>query len=425
MRSPIIIAGVLALVCLSACTSLDVKVDVLRPSQVSEVTLDQELRRDAVRLVQNDTSERIVFIAAQKESYRAYRVDCFDRMIAEAGRVWPAQAVQIRGSLEDAKTSPDLLSEIDELFAPMAARLGDIDRQARNQAASLPQSDLAGRGAASPLSSDVKAALMARRTAYLETASAFYTERQNQCVEMVALLAAPLLPPAAAAPAAGAADGSSPSSTQAAQTLDAGVAGPALRAVTQTAAANAADSARRVITGGGVLLLAKPEAWAVVSAPESAWAPHYNRARVTGLGGGTDVAIVMNSTGDFSVKGFTFDGRATANMVAKVGGQALRLVAAAYGAPIPGAQAATLGAPAATGSVADNSVIQNQAAITAAAAEEAQYRAALFRVADSVLANRNGLINGDVSAAAAAAASLVHLQAWRPVAPAAAGTPAP
>jgi hypothetical protein len=144
------------------------------------------------------------------------------------------------------------------------------------------------------------------------------------------------------------------------------------------------------ITGDGRLLNNNLEAFYITSAPERFWAPRYNRAFGRGVFGSSSIAIVMNETADFSVKGFVFDARSTAQMVQKVGTQAVSMIAAAHGAPIlPRAPGATTGGP--TQFSTTDAISTNQMTVERAEAEQEAYEVAMVRVADSILSNWTSL----------------------------------
>jgi hypothetical protein len=154
------------------------------------------------------------------------------------------------------------------------------------------------------------------------------------------------------------------------------------------------------IIGDGVYLANMLEAFYVTKAPETYWAPLYNRAFGEGAGGSTSIALKMNSTADFSVKGFVFDGRATADMVKKVGIQAVSILAASSGAPIGFAKPAGSTETGPSYFDASKQVSDVESALATAKAQQAAYSTTLFRVADSVLANWQGLATGDATAKA-------------------------
>jgi hypothetical protein len=160
-------------------------------------------------------------------------------------------------------------------------------------------------------------------------------------------------------------------------------------------------NANRSVIGGGELLTGMGEAYFVTKAPDEYWAKSFNRALGNGFGGSTSVGIKLNETGDFSVKGFIFDGTSTAQMMKKVTVQAVSLLAAAYGAPV-GINPAAANQPASANFTANANLANAEVELIAAKAEAAAYSAFLFRLADAVLANAGQLKSIDEPARKAA-----------------------
>ena len=384
-------AAVIGAACLSGCASLEVKVDTLRPSYVRQIALDDSLRREAMAVLAGDQTQVDAFVRAQKRDYLDYRTRCLTSARDLAAAEAPvADRAGVVSSFNQAISEPGLLAQVDGLFSGLKTYLTDAERQTRQELESAGTGGLIASLDSRDLSATSRDTLLRRRARFTDAAASLYDVRAGQlpvCGQMVEQMT-----------------GEPPSGEAAAQAV----------ALTTEATAKAQASARRVITGDGVLLLDRAEAWSVAGAPEEAWATNFNRATVTGFGGGTDIAIVMNSTGDYSVKGFTFDGRSTANMMSKVGGQALRLIATAYGAtPIAGAGETTAtGDSSGASTAALQSVLQQRAAQEAATLESSVYRAALFRLAETVLAHDDELITGDTAAEGAVSAALQHLNPW-------------
>jgi hypothetical protein len=160
--------------------------------------------------------------------------------------------------------------------------------------------------------------------------------------------------------------------------------------------------AQTTITGGGSLLNTFDEAFFVVKAPDSAWAKDYNKAFGSGLGGNTSIAIKMNDTADFSIKGFVFDGRSTADMVSKLATQAVATVAAAYGAPIAMTREEQ-GSDTFLAKFADGKNISSfETQIAVAEAEAKAFRRSVFRISNTILTNF-GDLTGDETAETAQA----------------------
>jgi hypothetical protein len=175
-----------------------------------------------------------------------------------------------------------------------------------------------------------------------------------------------------------------------------------------------ATVAQQTLIGGGVLLHSRDEAYFVTSAPEIYWARNYNKALGQGETGSTDVVLKLNDTGDFTVKGFVFDVRSTADMVKKVGTSALSLIASAYGAPV----SISKPAQAASATPVFDAAKPVQAAETTLAVEnarEAAYEAGLRASADAILVIFDRLKTGTDKAAKKAAKGVfdAHKNAWK------------
>ncbi|MEM1196506.1 MAG: hypothetical protein AAGH57_10420 [Pseudomonadota bacterium] len=151
------------------------------------------------------------------------------------------------------------------------------------------------------------------------------------------------------------------------------------------------QAALTTVTGDGRLLNDMSEAYYVVNAPRSAWAEHYNKAYGEGQFGNTSIAIKMNDTADFTVKGFVFDGRSTAKMVSKIATQAVATIAAANGAPIALTRKEQ-DSPEFLAKFSNSEEIADyETQIAVAEAQEEAYRRSLFRIANTILTNFNSL----------------------------------
>ena len=108
-----------------------------------------------------------------------------------------------------------------------------------------------------------------------------------------------------------------------------------------TAADKAASQMKDVVNGfiGQQGLLSDPLAASVVYAPESYWrrpeAPEgFNETYASGAFGNTDIAIKMESVGNFTIKGVRLDASKITQASFAVGRQAVKTVAAVYGMPL-------------------------------------------------------------------------------------------
>ncbi len=88
------------------------------------------------------------------------------------------------------------------------------------------------------------------------------------------------------------------------------------------------------ILGGGSLLSDHKSAYHVASAPEHLWETNFNEAFASGEYGSISTAIKINGLADYTVKGFSFDARSTADMVRKLSVPTIGFAAAMAGVPV-------------------------------------------------------------------------------------------
>ena len=137
---------------------------------------------------------------------------------------------------------------------------------------------------------------------------------------------------------------------------------------------------------GALRLTTTPYAYLVSSADEAHWHPKFNEAFGSGSMGNLDIAITLNATADFSVKGMRFDADKVAEIASKVTSQALYLAVQMTGvAPVASANPpANPNASALAQSTAALAAVQNQDA-TRESLRRTRTRA-LFDLADSLIA---------------------------------------
>lgn len=385
MRRALIIA---ALSLLGACAQLRVDVDVIEPRYASAAALDAGLRVEAANIATSPHGLSDSFLSLAFTSYYRFRNSCADELIALATQARDAAA---RGSdawlIQDeninvlTRAKSNHRSQEEATTALYALDM-DVVRAIRAD-----PSEAADTRTPSALSGGLRSALMARRAeiARIETQLREYVRSQSDgsfsCHEQAEK--ATRDQPADAARATQA------EANQAAQK-------PAAEAAIHAAAE------RTTITGNGVLLNNHLEAFYITNAPDRVWARRYNRAFGGGMFGSTSIAIVMNETADFSVKGFIFDGRSVAQMVSKVGVQAIATIAAAHGAPInlrgtPAVGTTPTGSP--TTFDPTGLISTNRATVERAEAEEEAYQTALLRIAETVMGNWDNLARATQNAA--------------------------
>ena len=385
----------LAAALLGGCATLRVEVRVLEPTHAAEAAADARNRTDLLKLAQGDTSQTAGLQAVLERRFLAGVTGIFDAF-AEAVA---ASTIPNRDSLK-----PQIIDERNKTIANRAALLGPhfgcaadktpgpdcipaLDQAIMTFMAGSPgvaaalSMPSAGQVSRRPIPAELAGLLVARRAA-MAAATAAVDQELAQARNFAAATVATTADPAAIA-----------------RIVDA--------VETETASARRLLKAQSMttITGGGVTLAGLDHAFFVAAADERHWAPAYNRALGRGRFGSTDIAIKLNSAADFSVKGFVFDGRATAHLVGQAGAEALKIVAGGFGVPI---------APSGDkdGKVeVDGTKLMSDAAVTVAAdrAREAAVRAALFRVADTILAEEQRL--STAQGRAAVASSVVALKA--------------
>lgn len=142
----------------------------------------------------------------------------------------------------------------------------------------------------------------------------------------------------------------------------------------------------RSVLGGGALLSNRTGAYHVAKAPEKHWATGFNRAMGDGKWGSTATAIKINGLADYTVKGFTFDGNATADMMRKLTVPTVGFAAAMAGIPVNISNAGT------NDLVFDDTLISGaQTALAEKQAKDAAYKNALKSIANVVLVYRKEL----------------------------------
>ncbi len=92
---------------------------------------------------------------------------------------------------------------------------------------------------------------------------------------------------------------------------------------------------------GGAYLLDDPLAPIVIAASDEFWKGIYNETTALGTMGNTDIAIKMETVGSFTIKGLRVDASKVTEATFDVLKQSIRMVAAAYGVPLPSAEKKT------------------------------------------------------------------------------------
>ena len=185
---------------------------------------------------------------------------------------------------------------------------------------------------------------------------------------------------------------------------------PAASATELKSADKAVSEVKEALTGliGNQGILNDPLASSVVYAPEAYWQradpPHgINETFASGTFGNTDIAVKMESIGNFTIKGVRLDASKITQATFAVGRQAIKTVAAVNGIPMPtGTNTASTGT---TALYPETPVNISSPDVRIAAADEAIIRRRLARltVLETILIQRSVLIDPATDANATSA----------------------
>jgi len=172
------------------------------------------------------------------------------------------------------------------------------------------------------------------------------------------------------------------------------------------ASKQAASKNQDTVTGliGDQGILEDPLASNVVYAPESYWLrsepPNgFNETYASGNFGNTDIAIKMESIGNFTIKGVRLDSSKITQATFSVGRQAIKTVAAIYGIPMPVGTTAKSPPQTPVAQFAETTVGFDSPDRKRAAAEEDRIRLRLARLTllETILIQQEALINTDIT----------------------------
>jgi hypothetical protein len=151
---------------------------------------------------------------------------------------------------------------------------------------------------------------------------------------------------------------------------------------------DAAALTARSILAGRKLVRDSPYLHAIAAAPDSFWAEKYNDVAGHGRFGNIDVAIKLDESADFSLKGLTFDPSDVARAIAKAGAQTLTLTAQVLGVPVTRTGAAVEGRPGAAFGASSGVLVEAERKAQAAEKTAAELSAALRSIAAAILDTR-------------------------------------
>lgn len=148
-----------------------------------------------------------------------------------------------------------------------------------------------------------------------------------------------------------------------------------------------------------------PAAYVVANAPEESWATRYNQVLTSAKGGASDVAIRLdNRTGNYLLKGLSFDPSDVAAVAAKVTTQALLLTAQAAGVPVKTSSTPADGTTGKALAASSGALADAQAAVETGRAQDEARRASLLSLAQTIVGEERDLAGDDPTRRAAMAA---------------------
>ncbi len=148
-----------------------------------------------------------------------------------------------------------------------------------------------------------------------------------------------------------------------------------------------------------------PVAYVVASAGDESWATRYNQVLTSSKGGASDVAIRLDSrTGNYLLKGLSFDPADVAAVAAKVTTQALLLTAQAAGVPVKTSSTPADGTAGKALASSSGALADAQAAVETGRAQDEARRNSLLSLAQTIVGEERDLAGDDASRRAAMAA---------------------
>lgn len=139
-------------------------------------------------------------------------------------------------------------------------------------------------------------------------------------------------------------------------------------------------------------------AYAVANAPEAKWGLEYNRAYGRGKAGNFDIAIKLARKGDFTIKGMTFDPSKIAQVASKAATQAVLLAARIYGVPVPtGAGAEAGGGDTGVQLSDDQQLVAAEEAIKEKQKLKEEFNDALLLIARSIIDESKALDDPEIA----------------------------
>lgn len=411
--------AITAVAALSGCTTMGVNVDILRPTYASTAATASRERATVAQLLGGNDPARRSYVANLTDKAMAIRALCYqdisNKLVDKDKHAAPAEKNAYDDALarlakENAPNGIDRTRQI--LLKHYTEEFSGLDNKTRLSLQNLPEARRFVSDEKISITTGIRAQIDLHITAYDDLARSSLSE-QRQCQFFVI-----------SNPVNGAAKVSTMLTAVSRQVESAPQKTKDVLEKTQQEASNAPATEPLAIPptilGEGSALTGFLDAYYVASAPSKAWQTKFNLAHGTGVFGSSDIVIKLNSAADFTIKGFTFDARSTADMVSKAGVAALKLVAEAYGMPLPAGGAGATGNASATPpsptAAAESNIATTEARSTA-------YHQSLRSVANLILADWDRLTTGNAAAQSALSTSFdANKNAWK--APVISTTPA-
>lgn len=301
MRTGYLVALCAAAFALGGCGSLEVKVDILDHEYVKNVADQRDLRR-ALAIVLDDPTD--AYHKQQIEKARDDVVGAYKELTTKLDQraADPATTATSKQTLALVATAwrNEGIPQITGRYSNFFARVKASNKAVRDAFDKLqPGVQAAVRSGNAPLPETLRQLLLARNEE-LRSIDRYTREALQKLRDTVTEVA------------------------------------PTLGAVSSALVEDAKSSATASLNSltAGQTLAADSNASVVALAPEKSWAPVYNKAFANGILGNVDIAIKMDSVGDFTVKGVAFDPSQVAQVASKVTSQALVVAAQIAGVPI-------------------------------------------------------------------------------------------
>lgn len=342
----------------SGCATLEVQMDVLNPIEAERIRYNSMLDKSAYNIVEAEGGATDAFLNTEYERRQAI-IDQYAQIEIEKGI---AKVASMEGSTEKKARARIFYVEGAKQFRDNF-KTEQWDRIVAKHRAGLQDNEYKIRGRALGLMTDERPDIRLELRQLMEIRTSLISHLDDSLIssveESIALnLNAPFVTPQPALPAktpekpsradtdtensknqVGSED-ETPSTSGTIQLAGASTAAVTPPAVVAPVAPDAEQSEteeklkrnlKSIIPGQS--LSNSDYAYAVMSADDHQWQEKFNHAKGNGRFGNSDIAIKLDSSGNFTVKGMQFDPSTVATIAAKVGTQSLLIATQLAGVP--------------------------------------------------------------------------------------------